>query len=329
VGVAVDYVHEVVFIKPVASTTIQILVVQAATVGTEAAELFSFCATQSGCTATVHPGGGGTGNAFGAHAWVMWGTGTTAGNGSLVAANTSSFFFLNAQYVCVDAIPEQGYSADGTWNLFILATASTTTTPVGGLIYGFNVLDSLEDGELSPYVTINPGGTKALYSNTRTSAGTLTTISGQTDVCRLPLSGVTTNARTFFNGWRGRGIPGLFAGAVIEAFVEFELAALDSIYLTGATPFELARAATPAMRMASSASPYAKTREPIWLYSAKITSLGTVYTAKGTIRWLYWVSGDQVTDVYGTDPAWTQLSSHNLGAMVVGPTDAAPWALSQ
>jgi len=328
-GTAIDYVYEVVFIKPTANTTMQILVTQAATVGTEATELFSFNATQSGCTATVHPGGGGTGNTFGAHAWVMWGTNTTAGNGSLVAANTSTFLFLNSQYVCVDAIPEQNYSADGSWNLFILTTQATTTAPVGGILYGFNRLDNIEEGELSPYVTINPGGTKTLYGNSRTTAGTLTTVAGQTDICRLPLSALVGTTRVFFNGWRARGIGTLVNGSVPEHFTDFELGALDSIFVGNNPAFELARSQTPAIRMASSASPYAKTRELITLYSARAAVSGTSHVAKGSLRWLYWVSGDQVTDVYGTDPAWTQLSSHNLGAMVVGPSDGAAWALSQ
>ena len=303
---------------------------QAATVGTEATELFSFNATQTGCTATVHPGGGGTGNAFGAHAWVMWGTSMTAGNGSLVAACGSAFLFLNSQYICVDAIPEQNYSADGSWNLFILSTTGTTIAPVGGLLYGFNRLDNIEDGELSPYVTINPGGTKTLYVNSRGSAGTaVAAVAGQNDTCRLPLSAITATTRVFFNGWRARGIGTLVNGSVLEHFTDFELGALDSIWLSSATAFELARIQTPAIRMASSASPYAKTRELITLYSARAAASGTSHVAKGSLRWLYWVSGDQVTDVYGTDPAWTQLSSHNLGAMVVGPSDGAAWALSQ
>jgi hypothetical protein len=330
VGAAIDYVHEVTFIKPVANTTIQILVTQAATVGSEATELFSFCATQAGCTATVHPGGGGTGNAFGAHAWVMWGTGTTAGSGSLVAANTSTFLLLNAQYVCVDCIPEQGYSADGSWNLFIPSTMSVSTTPVGGILYGFNILDNIEEGEISPYVTVNPGGTKTLYTVNRASAGTLTTISGQTDMCRLPLCNAAVTTRTFFNGWRGRGVVYNFRNQ--EYFTEMEAcAALAPSFGL----YEQARVSTPTYRMLSSASPYAKTREPIAIVSSLNVTVPiagnvvtTPFTVKGTLRWLYWINGDQVTDVYGTDPAWTQLSSNPTGAMVVGPTDGAFWTLS-
>jgi hypothetical protein len=322
VGTAVDYVYEVTFVKPVANTTIQILVTQAATVGSEATELFSYCATQAGCTATVHPGGGGTGNAFGAHAWVMWGTGTAAGTGSLVAANTSTFLFLNSQYVCVDAIPEQDYSADGSWNLFIPSTTAASTTPVGGILYGFNMLDNIEDGELSPYVTVNPGGTKTLYGQSRTSAGTLATISGQNDMCRLPLCNLAITTRVFFACWRGRGV--IYNFRAQEYFAEAEACAS---YAPSFAAYEQARVTTPTYRMLSTASPYAKTREPIAIVSAA-DSTTLPFSVKGTLRWIYWINGDQVTDIYGTDPAWTQLSSNPTGAMIVGPTDGTVWTLS-
>jgi hypothetical protein len=322
VGTAVDYVYEVVFIKPAANTTIQILMTQAATVGSEATELFSYCATQSGATATVHPGGGGTGNAFGAHAWVMWGTNTTAGNGSLVAANTSTFLLLSSQYVCVDALPEQNYSADGSWNIFFLTTTATNISPVGGILYGFNRLDNIEDGELSPYVTIHPGGTKTLYTFSRTSAGTLTTLAGQTDMCRMPLNNNVVTTISFLGGWRARAV--IQEGTAREYYTEMEVSSSFSPRLG---TYVQAVSTTPAIRQASSASPYAKTREPVFVVSKGSTSVLPL-TVKGSFRWLYLVSGDQVTDVYGTDPAWTQLSSNNTGAMVVGPTDAAAWLLS-
>jgi hypothetical protein len=322
VGTALEYVYEVVIVKPTGATSVaQVLFGQFETVA-ESAELFSFCATQTGATATVHPGGGGTGNAFGAHAWVMWGTSSVSGAGNLVAANTSTFLLLNAQYVCVDAIPEQNYSADGSWNLFIPSTTSVSTTPVGGLLYGFNMLDNIEEGEISPYVTINPGGTVSLYTRARTNAGTITTIAGHTDMCRLPLCNITGITRTFFMGWRGRGV--LYNFRAQEYFTEMEACAA---YSPSFAAYEQARVTTPTYRMLSTASPYAKTREPIAIVSAGDSST-LPFSVKGTLRWLYWINGDQVTDIYGTDPAWTQLSSNPTGAMVVGPTDGTAWSLS-
>jgi hypothetical protein len=318
-GTALDYVYEVVFTKPAANTTIQIFVGQFETVA-ESAQLFSFCATQAGATAIVAPGGGGTGNTFGAAAWVMWGTGTTAGTGSKVSGTTTtSVFFLNAQYICVDAIPEQAYTADGSWALFIATTQSLSTAPVGGILYGFQRLNDVEDGELSPYMTINPGGTKTLYTNTRTSAGTITTIAGQTDMCSFAFFDTTlSTTRVCFNGWRGRGM----LPVSTDAFTEFEIA--DLAFLQTAIAF--VRATNTVPRMQSSASPYAKPRGLVQLVH---TNASNIRMYKGNFKWIYWVNGDQVTDIYGTDPAWVQLSSNLQGSLVLGPSDGTAWFLSQ
>jgi hypothetical protein len=317
-GTALDYVYEVVFIKPTANTTIQIFVGQFETVA-DSAERFSFCATQSGCTATVHPGGGGTGNAFGTNAWVMWGTNTTATNGSRVSGTTSTLLFLSSQYICVDAIPEQNYTADGSWSIFILTTTSVATPPVGGVLYGFHKLNDTEDGELSPYITINPGGTKTLYGNNRTSAGTITTIAGQTDMCRFDFFDITlSTTRACFGGWYSRGVSRSYDSGPTSTFTELEIAEIATLQTAAA----YVRNTSSVPRVQSSASPYAKPR-------GLVTLVGSSPYTKGTLKWLYWVNGDQVTDIYGTDPAWVQLSSYLQGSLVLGPANGTAWFLSQ
>jgi len=324
-GTAIDYVYEVVFTKPAANTTIQIFVGQFDTVA-ESAEMFSFCATQTGATASVHPGGGGTGNAFGAHAWVMWGINTTAGQGSRVSGTTSSLLFLNAQYICVDAIPEQSYTADGSWALFIPTTTVSTTPPIGGILYGFQRLNDIEDGEISPYVTINPGGTKTLYTNSRTSAGTLTTISGQTDMCNNAAFVAVTTTRVFFNGWLGRSLTiyPTNSNLQLDTFAEFEL--VDLRPLQNVTAFIRNTNSVP--RIIASARPaYQKPKGPVVLYYQNASA--SIRVVKGSFKWLYWLNGDQVTDVYGTDPAFTQLSSIQNASLILGPSDGTNWFLSQ
>ena len=308
----VDYVYEVVIAKPAAVDTIQIFVGQ---FDTTAATAFSTLTP----TAATMPGGGGASNVFPTHAWVMWGTTTAPGGGSFSAAHTSGTLgYIYSNYICVDAIPELGYSADGSWSMFVLTTASSgLTTPIGGILYGFQRLNDIEDGELSPYVTINPGGTKTLYANTRTSAGTLGPIAGQTDMCNFAFFDVTlSTTRVCFNGWRARSLN-------YEAFTEFEIADLG--YLQ--TAFAFMRAAVSVPRIASSASPYAKPRGLVQLVYMDSVTGARIY--KGTLKWIYWVSGDQVTDLYGTDPGWVQLSSYLSGSWVIGPSDGTAWFLSQ
>jgi hypothetical protein len=327
VGTALDYVYEVVFARNSTAGTIQIFVGQFDTVANNA-EMFSVIAGSAGATAVVQPGAGGTGNAFPVNAWVMWGNGTGAPgtNASGIAGTTSSLFALNSQYICVDAIPEEDYSADGSWSLFFLTTASVSVSPVGGIMYGFHKLNDTEDGELSPYVTINPGGVKTLYGNARTNAsGTLTTDTGKTDVLSFAhFDTFWATTRTFFGGWRGRGVTLYPTNSTLlsDTFVEFEIADLSFLQ----TSFGHVRLTNVVPRMQSSASPYAKPRGLVQLVYSNGASIRMF---KGSFKWMYWVNGDQVTDIYGTDPAWVQLSSNLQGSLVLGPSDGAAWFLSQ
>jgi hypothetical protein len=319
-GTALDYVWEVVFAKPANQTTIQILVGQFNTVA-DSAELFSFCATQAGATATVHPGGGGTGNAFGAHAWVMWGTNSTPTFGSFICADTSpQIQYKNAQVICVDAIPEQGYSADGSWAVALHGPVTSYVSTMNGHLYGLQRLNDMEDGEVSTHVSVTPPASKTLYANNRTSSGVTLSIGiNQAAVFQFGYIDATASTTTVYHaGWRGRGL-------TTEAFTEFEIAALA---LTQTNVFVQGQTIIRTSRMASTANLLTKTRERIWLVSTSFP-----YTfVKGSFRWLYWVSGEQATDTYGVDPGWVQLGScENLlqhgSTMVIGPYDGTPWAL--
>jgi hypothetical protein len=324
-GTALDYVYEVVFAKPANQTNIQILLGQFNTVA-DSAEMFSFCATQSGCTATVHPGGGGTGNAFGAHAWVAWGTNSTPTFSLLISdsqfGGQSVMDMVNANVLCVDAIPEQSYTADGSWSLFIIGnnTIGGVVPTLGGLLYGFHRLNDTEDGEVSPYVSVVPAALKTLYGNARTSSGTnpfgfVTNIHQHSGLSFYCIDTVITTTAVMFAGWRGRGLAN-------EAFTELEIAALNSLQTGGVHALPSAR-----NRAVSVADQAMKSRVRIWLCAYQNNPYPLV---KGTFRWLYWVSGDHVTDAYGTDPGWVQLATGVPGtnpgaAMIIGPYDGTPW----
>jgi len=318
-GTAIDYVYEVVFTKPAANTTIQIFVGQFDTVA-ESAEMFSFCATQTGATASVHPGGGGTGNAFGAHAWVMYGTSSTPTFGSVINADVSSVItFNNANVICVDAIPEQNYTADGSWVLQLSGTDSgLSLSSTGSLLYGLQRLNNTEDGDVCVYATAVPIGTKTLYSNNRASAGSIPN-SGQNNIYYHFgfMDASFTTGSVAFATWVGRGT------SASEAFAECEVAALSR---TQATGFIQNVTTGRSQRMVSTANPLTKYRERIWLVTS--VSVPTFFAVKGSFRWMYWVSGDQITDTYGVDPGWMQIAtqSGSGSVMVIGPHDGTPWS---
>lgn len=327
-GTALDYVWEVVFAKPANQTTIQILIGQFNTVA-DSAEMFSFCATQTGCTATVHPGAGGTGNTFGTHPWVMWGTGTVNGNGSAISANTqvSSYVALtSANIICVDAIPEQNYTADGSWSVIYFGddASSSSFGHIGGFMYGFHRLNDVEDGEISPYVTVTPGAAKTLYANNRTNAGNPDALQTYNRLSFLFLDTSMSTTHVAFAGWRGRGLSN-------ETFVELEPAALAT--LQGVTVHvQLLSNAVNGQRMAATANLLARSRERIWM----VNTTTPFNFQKGSFRWLYFVSGGIVTHAYGTNPGWVQLGTTgdvpasfvNASAIVIGPYDTSvPWNL--
>jgi len=317
-GTALDYVWEVVFAKPANQTTIQILVGQFNTVA-DSAELFSFCATQAGCTATVHPGGGGTGNAFGTHAWVMWGTNSTPTFGVAIADDSSANMYLsNANVICVDALPEQNYTADGSWTLYLfgnITTANGAGIVVGGILYGLHRLNDIEDGEVSPYVSVVPPGVKTLFANNRTSGGTQ--LNAAASQYYFNLRGMDSfGANVYFAGWRGRGLS-------TEAFVEFDTAILA--FTQTAINYVQDHVTSKTARLISTANLLVKSRERIWLANPS-----TPYNiVKGSFKWLYWVSGDQVTDTYSVDPGWVQLGTGDNNSqgstLVLGPYDGTPW----
>jgi hypothetical protein len=304
-GTALEYVYEVVFAKPAGATTlVQMLVGQFETVA-ESAELFSFCATQTGATAAVHPGGGGTNNTFGAHAWTGFGTNTTPGAGVSI---TSSLIAVRGNVICVDAIPEANYSADGSFSL--LYTWITSGNPEGFSVLGLHRLNDIEDADFAPYVSINYGGTKTLYGQSRTSAGTA---AGITVSQGFPLlSGNIT--RTAFNGWRRRGLTS-------ESFAEFEAAILNVQQTAGLLA---AVNAINIMRIATSPDTTTRIREPIWIVSV---TLGAK-VLKGTLKWFYIFPGEQATDIFGADPAWVQICGPNVTGVVTGPQDGTPWVLN-
>ena len=319
VGTAIDYVHEICIIKPANQTQIQIFFIQVDKAA-ESAELFSTLATAAGCTATVHPGGGGTGNAFPTHAWVAYGTNSTPGT-AVNIINVTGNIAVAGLIVCVDAIPEQNYSADGSIALNFSAYYNNVASnqQSGGPLYGLQRLNDTEDGEISLYVSCAQFGTKALNTPNRLSSGTALNITTMNMLSFYFMDALApgSNYAGPFAGWRGRSLSG-------EAFTEFMVLAAK---LSQSSFYPQRDAAVWAQVMLASANPLIRPREKIWL-----TSYGNARMYKGSLRWLYWVNGGFLFDVYGGDPGWVQIAypgqdtpnNWGGGAMVLGPHDGSP-----
>ena len=301
-GTALEYAYEIVLAKNT-SNSVQLFVGQFETVA-ENAERFSFCATQAGCTPTVPPGAGGTGNAFGAHAWVAWGNSTSPGAGtSLITASASV-----GNVICADAIPEEDYSADGSW---LLAYAFISSgNPTGFEMFGFQRVDDTEDGDLAPYVSVNLGGLKTLYAGNRLSAGTFG--GSAPSLGNVAPSGTT---RVGYAGWRRRGLSN-------ESFAELEPSIMQAVQSNASFSSINAPQIT---RVVTSPNESLRVREPVWMISAQFGAK----MIKGTLRWIYYFPGEQATTILGTvDPAWVQLTNSVPGC-IVGPASLEPWILNR
>ncbi len=309
-GTALEYRYEVTIWKSTTTGTGVIYMTQAEPVAEGATDLFSALSTSAGCTATVAPGGGGTGNSFPTKGWTMFGSGTTiagAVNWS-GTSNTNSAPFGNSQVIAVDLIEEQGHSADGSW-AWLLSSFGTVGPTGGGMkIISFQRIDDGEDGDLSPYVSFHSSEVKTLFTANRTSAGTTDTANSLYTCDTLSLSSIEASAalRTYCEGWYRRGLTN-------ERFQEFELAALRTAQ--SGTGFFVAL--NPGQGELVASAPVATVpREPVWVLAS-----GTGFKMrKGTFRWIYCVGPGGAIGRFYDNKQWVQVAT-TAGAMVIGPWD--------
>jgi hypothetical protein len=312
VGTALEYRHEVVIWKDTDQIDGSIFVSGFEPVAEGALNSFGTLAASAGCTATIAPGGGGTGNAFPSFAWVQWGTGTTGGAlHEEWRAHSVAIDIGNAQIMCVDAIEEEDYSADASWFIAMAITAF-----VGEHVgYGFQRVDDTEDGDLDPYVTFIYEGNvgTSLYTNERTNAGGPSTIDGgsgpglHTAHERLMGTGGYS-----WRGWRRRGLSGDAATGSQDFEMFFDSALQSAIVITTTGVMELTGASPAIVATAPVAT---KVREPI--------RIGSVQSArrmhKGSCRWMSLAQGGVGTDTYDSK-RFVQFSSVT-GRFVIGPWD--------
>lgn len=305
-GTALEYRHEYVLWKAADTTTGLSFCQTYEPVAEGAANSFSALSTAAGCTATVAPGGGGTGNAFPSFAWVSLGSGTTSAS-AVTWHGTTHTTWGKAQIMCADAIEEQNYSADGSWTWALQSGALD-----GGAFCGLSFMrcDDPEDGDLDPYITMNSGCFSTLYANSRTSAGTSRGNSPfEFFTFNSPLSASTSLVS--LKGWRKRGM----SGDSSTNLQDFEFALLRPHQSTNSLPILMVNSSDPE-RVATAPGPtQVKVREPLWVIA---TQFGRKMR-KGTMRWGYAVQGGGGGDLYD-DKKLVQLSPTNA-AFVWGPWD--------
>lgn len=301
-GVALEYRQQVVFHKEANQDSGHIYHQCIEPVG-ESADDFTTLAAAAGCTATVQPGGGGTGNSFPAIAFTNIGAG-----GSTTGSKWNGFNFAvnaaNGQIIAVDAIWEEDHSPDGSW------AAYTSTTISGGPygVRGFYRLDDHEPGDVDPFVTLGMSGATLYNSSARTTANQTSSGSANGDWMNTENSDSSLGtSHVLLRGWRRRGFGSDDAFSCFEFFITFANQSNGPIYQTNTgTPATVATALV-----------NTKARQPL-----QVGSVGTTgKMSKGTIRHLSIVQGGNPNATYDGGK-FVQASGTN-GGFVFGPWDEA------
>lgn len=306
-GTALEYRHEIVFWKANNQTTGSIFHVVYEPVAEGALNSFLTIAAQAGCTSSVAPGGttttanNGSNNGFPTFGWASHGVG--AGTHVVWVVCNFSVSAGNFQISCVDAIEEQNYSADASWTC---AVAMFEITGGGHLGHGFYRCDDTEDGDLDPYISLNPAASTTLYTNARTTAGTARGSLTQENFCTPSNS---SSNFTSLRGWRKRGQTGDSAANSQDFEMAWLFPSTSATRLLGTVPSDAERVSTTLVST--------KVREPIWVVSAQANRK----MRKGTIRWLYMIQGGNGTDTYD-NKQWIQLSP-TLTPFIMGPWDGS------
>ncbi len=309
-GTALEYRYEVVIWKAANTTNGLIFFTQPEPVAEGAANLFSALSTAAGCTATVAPGGGGTGNAFPTLAWVALGSGTAVASAIAWSTTTSQTPYGNTQIIVVDLIEEQNHSADGSWMWAIGCFGADGPAGGGHKPLSFQRMDDSEDGDLSPYVSWTGSNIKTLYGLSRTTAGTSESANSYyaADSFAMQAQTLMATSRMGVNGWYRRGLSN-------ERFQEFELA---TIFPAQSNSFHQVVINPGQSDMISTALQPTAVREPIWV----VASSTGQKVRKGTFRWIYAVGpGGGVTKFYD-NKRWVQMSS-GKGPFIMGPWDGS------
>lgn len=306
-GAAKEYRAELVIQKSANLTSGTMCMHYAEPVGEQTAESLI---PSAGCTATVAPGHGGTGNAFPSFAWTFHGNpGSTAFNWSLWSSSVNG----NAQIIAWDCIEEENYSADGSWAHAVFNGAQGALPySASYLLLGFFRLDDTEPGDVCPFATKSPGYAVAggLYTNTRT------TLSSQTSTWYEAVASYATQANyVSYRSWRRRGMSD-DAATNSQDYEPAVIAQLQSSFSGGpqninaTTPYNVQNAPV-----------FTRQINPIFIRSVQA---GPRKHDKGKVRHLGWLEGGTTNALYA-DKTILQLALAYTGLGGYGPTVVDGW----
>lgn len=307
-GTIITYTREVCFSKSASSTVNGNIYYICADASGESSSLFSTLATSAGCTTTVHPAGGGTGNAFPSIAICIRGTGgSTSGSDTLLGGVSTFTAGQNSQIVAANATPATGVSADGTF--YLVCTGNTVNTITG---FMFCRLDDTEPGDVDPFIWIQTQG--SVWSSwSRTSSTSYG--SNQYTFSGNISNGLFAVNYPYMSGYQARGVSGGRDVAAPYSISAGYSAYGNTITLLSNGPGTYKTLSHPN----TTTTPIV--REPALVFSPGLTS-GTARHIKGRCRWL---SVCSIGSVYDTLDSKTWMfvttTASNNAALAIGPYD--------
>jgi hypothetical protein len=270
----------------------------------ESASLFSTLASgAAGCTATVAPAGGGTGNSFPTSAIALLGAGgSSSAQYWTYFNNTTAHALISA----ANATPSSGVSADGTaWFM----STNTTGYPSGNNVAGIFRLDDTEPGDVCPFegFWLQSTGTGSYSRTTGTSA----------NVNSIPFSTFMA-AQVGFNGYIARGVGG--TPGTIPDIASYHRPTYPAQGTSGAPPFvsnnaDLVRAQN-----------HPATIKPLGTDTVALWSDRTgVEQSKGRVRWLRYASAGNLFDTTDSKMwvCWVSTIGASSIAVYIGPWDGS------
>lgn len=305
----VTYNREIVLGKPANDTVDGTIYYICADSVAELASLFSSLSTQTGCTATVWPGGGGTSNGFPTKAICVRGNGGNITGSDGWVGYSSLTFGAHAQIACANATAATNVTGDGS---FYIAASTSTVNNMSGFM--FTRLDDTEPGDIDPYIWMIPQGTNTFSSYSRTIATSFNS------TYYWALSDLTAGSTYGMMGYQARGVgiggkttaPDVAMGySGTFGYDNFGGGYAISPVNTGANLRSLNNPATSAPVV----------REPMLVYTGG-QAAGTQRQTKGRTRWLMATSIGASLDTFDTK-TWLAVISlaSNIPCIMLGPYD--------
>ena len=330
----VTFNREIMFAKTAASTVAGYIHYICADPASESGLLLSFLATQSGCTALIPPGCGGTSNRFDTSSPVTGGPLVMCVRGTQIAAGqfttpdnwfaSTTSFGSNSQIGCANNTPSAGVTADGS---FYVGLSTTTANTYSGFF--FSRVDDVEPGDCDPYVFFQTNSLNTIATpvfNRLVTTGVNSALSYSFPTGCFGNSGFISTGTSCFFGYQSRGntvvardVPCVYFGALTTCGYTSNAACTQSMLPTT----QMKACCTPA-----TTTPFV--REPLSLFCQGGVA-GTSRQAKGRTRWCTAYSAGTVLGTYDSK-TWLCISGYGVQAsqpaIAIGPYDGATTPLA-